>query len=98
MTPKTARVIMAVVVAVTAAVTLGFVARSHHSALGGVISLSNQVTLRAPTELIGGCAEQRLDHGRDIDPPSHSDQENDECLPAQHVRRGSNGRPLAGVS
>lgn len=70
------------------------------------VTSSRPVTLRLgspigavfhrPIELVGACAEARIDHGHDVDPPGLIDQENDECLPAQHATRSPDGRLIAG--
>lgn len=44
-------------------------------------------------ESLGGCAEDALDHNHDIDPAGFLDQEDDECVPAQHSHRLGNGAP-----
>lgn len=44
-------------------------------------------------ESLGGCAEDALDRNHDIDPTGFVDQEDDECLPAQHRHRRANGAP-----
>lgn len=45
-----------------------------------------------PVELLGACAEWRIDRGHDVDPNGLVDQENDECLPSQHANRTARGR------
>ena len=49
-----------------------------------------------PLELVGACAEARIDHGHDVDPSGLVDQENDECFPAQHAKRAPDGRVVVG--
>jgi beta-lactamase regulating signal transducer with metallopeptidase domain len=43
-------------------------------------------------ESIGGCAEVANDHNHDVDPKGFVDQEDDECLPAQHASRLPDGQ------
>jgi hypothetical protein len=48
-------------------------------------------------ETSGGCYEARI-KGRDVDPPGFVDQENDECVPSQHVAREPDGRAITSSS
>ncbi|MHB1251356.1 MAG: hypothetical protein ACYC0I_04405 [Acidimicrobiales bacterium] len=47
----------------------------------------------ANLETVGGCAEDAHDHNHDVDPRGFIDQEDDECLPAQHAPRLPDGAP-----
>ena len=72
----------------------GFVALRGSSAPAAALPLGSPIgaVFHRPIELVGACNEARIDHGHDVDPPGLIDQENDECLPAQHAKRASDGR------
>ena len=97
MTPFLLRGLIAGIVALVAVASLVAFLRPQQATATGLTPLTASVTFRPPLELMGGCAERRLDRGHDVDPSWRIDQENDECLPAQHVRRSADGRPLVGA-
>lgn len=89
-------------IVVVSALVLGTDRTSHPGAIGltGVPLTSIIGSPTSPVssssayyETVSGCAEDAHDHNRDVDPPGYVDQEDDECLPAQHAPRLPDGAP-----
>jgi len=89
------------VLVVIGALVLGTGTTPRRAATGGFTPLTSTMapsgapgTLSATRyEGVGGCAEDAHDHNHDIDPQGFVDQEDDECLPAQHAPRLPDGAP-----
>ena len=85
-------VVLAIVV--VAAITFAGASSSRPTKL--VLGSPIEAVFHRPIELVGACAEARIDHGHDVDSPGLIDQENDECFPAQHAKRAPDGQMLGG--
>jgi hypothetical protein len=91
-------VVCAVVIVVALSVIVMGATRPAYPRTIGL--LTTQTTSVAPVlpststnyESIGGCAEDAHDHNHDVDPKGFVDQEDDECLPAQHAARLPDGQ------
>lgn len=59
------------------------------------MKLTQAQSFKTPSETIGGCRESQLDDGHDADPPGFADQEDDECVPGQHILRNRDGSPAS---
>lgn len=86
------------IVVVMSAVVLGASKPSHPGSTGLLTPVTSlvvpSVTVTSSNlETIGGCAEDAHDHNHDVDPRGFIDQEDDECLPAQHAPRLPDGAP-----
>ncbi len=88
------RVALALVLVAVGGVLLSLALSSHGPSVSKLAPPTLRSAFGTPTELMGGCAERRLDRGHDTDPPGLNDQENDECIPAQHERRSPDGQPI----
>ena len=75
--------------------TFSLMSLGGHGSTKAGVKLTAASSLKRPSEMIGGCGEADLDHGHDVDPPGFKDQEDDECLPAQHELRNKDGTPLS---
>ncbi|MHB1209811.1 MAG: hypothetical protein ACYC1I_08910 [Acidimicrobiales bacterium] len=88
------------IVAVVSMLALRVARPSHTSASALLTPLTSIVAPSGSSssvnyETIGGCAEDAHDHNHDIDPRGFVDQEDDECLPAQHSPRAPDGAPVS---
>lgn len=89
------------VIVVIGALVLGSEPTSRPTSTGAFAPLtSTMAPSGAPGTLssthyegVGGCAEDAHDHNHDLDPQGFVDQEDDECLPAQHAPRLPDGAP-----
>ncbi len=87
------------IIAVVSILALRIESPSHTSASGLLTPPTSIVAPLGSTssvnyETIGGCAEDAHDHNHDVDPRGFVDQEDDECLPAQHAPREPDGAPV----
>ena len=74
--------------------TIGLTITPLSSALtSGTASSSSPPPSSTYYETISGCTEDAYDHNHDVDPRGFIDQEDDECLPAQHAPRLPDGAP-----
>lgn len=75
--------------------TLSLVSRGATPPMTSVMKLTLTQSFKTPSETIGGCRESQLDDGHDADPPGFADQEDDECIPGQHIPRNRDGSPAS---
>ena len=96
-------VVALLVIVVISTLALGAGRTSRPGAIGLISApLTSQVasptapgsSFSAYYETVSGCAEDAHDHSRDVDPRGFVDQEDDECLPAQHAPRLPDGAPV----
>ncbi len=89
------------VIVVIGVLVLGMRPTSHPGSTVALAPLTSTLTPSAAPgtlsssyyEGVGGCAEDAHDHNHDLDPQGFVDQEDDECLPAQHAPRLPDGAP-----
>ena len=92
---KSLFLVAAALILVAGLATWGLRAHAASSTSSSALTLVTAPAFSTPSEQIGGCAESRLDHGRDHDHAGFTDQEDDECISGWNVHRQPDGAPAS---